>query len=419
MSSRGLDVRYFSFLLIVAVCTALMGLSVTTINADDAPWKLHTITSGPRGADGVDLADVNGDGRADVTSAWEQAGIVTVSLHPGSAVSAPWPTVTVGSGLGGVEDAIFADVDRDGRIDVISACECRKVVIHFAPRDPSQILNPAAWSSTVITGSVGIHRWIKVAVTDIDQDRRLDIVGGGKRDNSPATIGWFRAPADPRNGSAWTYTLMSQVGWTMSLLPLDVDNDKDVDVVLSDRTPIRNPDGTIRRDLRGSRWLENTDRGASWTNHAIGFGQGEHKFLHVVDFDRDGDPDVLDGVSADTYNKTFFRRNSGNWLLWEETPIPQPDGVGHYQDVKTGDMDLDGDTDLVFSYSHADGNLSGVVMMAATPGQDRKRVEISGAPGTKYDNVQLYDVDGDRDLDVITSEQVDQLGVVWYENPAR
>jgi hypothetical protein len=30
----------------------------------------------------------------------------------------------------------------------------------------------------------------------------------------------------------------------------------------------------------------------------------------------------------------------------------------------------------------------------------------------------LSDLDEDGDLDAITSEQVEQLGVIWYENPA-
>jgi hypothetical protein len=33
--------------------------------------------------------------------------------------------------------------------------------------------------------------------------------------------------------------------------------------------------------------------------------------------------------------------------------------------------------------------------------------------------MQVLDLDGDGDLDVITCEEVDQLGVIWYENPAR
>jgi hypothetical protein len=213
--------------------------------------------------------------------------------------------------------------------------------------------------------------------------------------------------------------MISPVAWTMSLQPRDVDADGDADIVLSDRLPIRNPDGTITYELRGTRWAENREAGAVWINHPIGFARGEHKFLHIVDFDGDGVDDVLDGASGPTYNVTFLRRNAGDWTGWEVTPIPQPEQVGHYQDVKTGDIDLDGDLDLAFSYSHAEGDLSGLVWLAAGDGGTWQRGEISGPAGTKFDNVELEDIDGDGDLDAITSEQVEQLGVVWYENPTR
>jgi streptogrisin C len=382
----------------------------------DAPWVRHTIASGWRGADGVQLRDVNGDGRHDVTTAWEQAGLVTVSLHPGSGLeSEPWPTVTIATHLHGVEEAIFADVDGDGNTDVVSACECRRVVVHFGP-EPSRILEPDAWTPIVLPASVDLQRWITAATGDVDGDGRLDIIGGGKA--SPATVGWFRAPTDPRDASAWTYQPMSDVAWTMSLVPRDVDQDQDLDVVLSDKLPIRNPGQPIRYDLRGSRWLENTGGGAGWVNHPIGFGRGEHKFLEITDVDGDGVDDVLDGVSGATYNRTYFRRSLGPWGPWTVTEIPQPDRVGHYQDVMTGDLDLDEDLDLVFSYSHAEGERSGVVWLERATDGGWLRREISGPEGTKYDNVALDDIDGDGDPDVVTSEQIEQLGVVWYENPA-
>jgi hypothetical protein len=211
---------------------------------------------------------------------------------------------------------------------------------------------------------------------------------------------------------------MSPVGWTMSLIPSDVDGDADPDVVLSDRTYIVNPDGTRTYHLRGTRWLENVGAGSDWIHHPIGFARGEHKFLTITDVDGDGRPDVLDGASGATYNTTFVRRHTGDWRTWEATPIPQPANVGHYQDVRADDIDLDGDTDLVFSYSHAAGDLSGVVWLAATADGWERR-EVSGPPGTKFDNVELTDLDGDGDLDAVTSEQVEQLGVVWYANPTR
>lgn len=398
-----------------AVTVCLTAPAAGAVGGAEEPWVLHTITSGPRGADGVNLADVDGDGDLDVTTAWEQAGLVTVSLQPDDDPREPWQTVTVGTRLFGVEDAIFADVDADGHLDVVSACECRRLVVHFGPDDPDLVAQPQAWTSVELTAAADFQRWIKVAVADVDGDNRLDIIGGGKV--NPATVGWLRAPQNPRDGSAWTYTPMSPVAWTMSLVPRDADADGDTDVVLTDRTYIINPDGTRTYHLRGTRWLENTG-GADWVNHPIGFAGGEHKFIRITDFDGDGHDDVLDGASGATYNRSFLRRNLGQWGPWEVTEIPQPADVGHYQDVAVGDVDLDGVTDLVFSYSHAEGDLSGVVWSAATENGWERR-EISGSPGTKYDNVELVDLDGDGDLDVVTSEQIEQLGVIWYENPTR
>jgi hypothetical protein len=411
---------------LAAAAVAVVSLTALVVAQHDAaaesaspvPWNKHTIHSGPRGADGVDLADIDGDGLAEIVSGWEQAGLVTVSFHPGTAGvrdGMPWHTVPVGQRLSGVEDAIFADVDGDGNTDVVSACECRKVVVHFAPRDRSRLREAAAWTSVVISGAAPVHRWMKTAFVDIDDDGRRDIVAGGKA--SPATIGWFRTPADPRNASAWGYTVMSEVGWTMSLTPYDADADGDPDVVMSDRVPIRNADGSVRYDLRGTRWLENVDGGRTWANHRIAFAAGEHKFLRLVDFDGDGITDVLDGASGTSYNRTFLRPGTPRWTSWPApVSIPQPAQVGHYQDVNVGDLDRDGDLDLAFSYSHAEGSLSGVVWLEATGPGTWERNEISGPAGTKYDNVELYDMDGDGDLDAVTSEQIEQLGVVWYEN---
>ena len=47
------------------------------------------------------------------------------------------------------------------------------------------------------------------------------------------------------------------------------------------------------------------------------------------------------------------------------------------------------------------------------------RHEISGLEGVKFDLVPLLDLDGDGDLDVITTEEITNLGIIWYENPGR
>ena len=45
--------------------------------------------------------------------------------------------------------------------------------------------------------------------------------------------------------------------------------------------------------------------------------------------------------------------------------------------------------------------------------------ELSGRDGVKHDLIALVDLDADGDLDVITTEEVHNLGVIWYENPGK
>lgn len=84
-----------------------------------------------------------------------------------------------------------------------------------------------------------------------------------------------------------------------------------------------------------------------------------------------------------------------------------------------GDIDLDGKADIVFSCEGAGGR-SGVMWMSCREAATDRlwdAHEISGAEGSKFDLVQLLDLDGDGDLDVITCEERENLGVIWYENP--
>ncbi|HBM76648.1 MAG TPA: VCBS repeat-containing protein, partial [Verrucomicrobiales bacterium] len=39
--------------------------------------------------------------------------------------------------------------------------------------------------------------------------------------------------------------------------------------------------------------------------------------------------------------------------------------------------------------------------------------------GSKFDLIELIDLDEDGDLDVVTCEELAGLGLIWYENPSR
>ena len=90
--------------------------------------------------------------------------------------------------------------------------------------------------------------------------------------------------------------------------------------------------------------------------------------------------------------------------------------------MASADVDLDGLNDLVFTCEHAEGKI-GVGWLAGTretTSQLRTGHDISGTDhGIKFDLIRMLDLDGDGDLDLLTCEERDNLGVVWYENPTR
>jgi hypothetical protein len=138
-----------------------MNLAIALLLAGQ-PWTRHTIDNSSRGADGVKLIDINGDGRPDVTTAWEEGGAIRVYYNEGRVgVRSEWPRVTVGN-VSSPEDAVFADLDSDLAFDVVSACEGdqRALFIHWAPKSFDRYFDPAAWVTTIIPASRDRMMWM-------------------------------------------------------------------------------------------------------------------------------------------------------------------------------------------------------------------------------------------------------------------
>ncbi len=107
-------------------------LSTEVVDAPGTAWARHTIDGTSQGADGVKLGDLDGDGLPDFVTGWEEGGMVRVYRNPGAAKAREaWPQVTVGE-VRSVEEAIFAEVDGDGRLDVVSGTEgkTRTIYVH-------------------------------------------------------------------------------------------------------------------------------------------------------------------------------------------------------------------------------------------------------------------------------------------------
>ena len=418
----------------------LIGAFNSVTLADDAtsdrgkPWVRHTIDDSSRGADGVKLADVNRDGLQDIVTGWEEGGLTRVYINPGyDRAKDTWPAVTVGR-TKSVEDAQLVDLDNDGQFDVVSCCEgsTRKVFIHWAPSNPDEYMNPDAWTTQSLPEADGRMAWMFCVPMQVDGRHGVDLVVGAK--GSGAEIGWFESPENPRDLKTWRWHPICPAGWIMTLKTIDMDRDGDLDILTTDR----------KADIRACHWLENpgADRvlRTEWKKHVIGGTDTENLFLTVGDLDGDGLDDLVWAVKHGL-GIQFYRRmpdepiegpvvvdSSGRWVQYI---IEMASGTGSCKGVAVGDLNLDGRPDLVYSCESATGDLSGIVWLEFDEGMipqadNYKTHEVSGVPGIKYDRVELLDVDGDGDLDILCCEERETsegnpggLGVFWHENPTR
>jgi len=368
-------------------------------------WPMHVIDDTARGPDGVNLTDVNADGRGDVTACWEEGDITRVYLHPGNLlVRNPWPKATIAR-VPSPEDAVFWDPDNDGAVDVVSCSEGGGIFVHWAPTNVAQYLNESSWQTDAMS-AVPTGQWLTCVAAQIDDTHGIDLICGGKEDKP--VIGYLASPRNPRQTDAWTWHTLRPATWIMTLIASDMDGDGDADILYSDRK------GTTR----GIGWLENTGE-AVWQDHAISRTEeltGDCMFVTQADLDRDGMGDVVAAVKPRTI--IWYRRLNGRGTEWRSHTIHAPSNAGTMKGIACGDIDRDGRTDIVFTCENADGKHGVMWLSYITSPADAywTAYPISGLKGEKFDVVRLVDIDNDGDLDVLTCEEREINAVIWYEN---
>jgi len=423
--------------LLLFVCAALPEpgsvyiATVCGIGPPGTAWPQHLIhQSTLRGSDGQKLADFNGDGNKEVVSSWEQSGVTTLSLHPGcgSAVrnAANWATAEIASQPAN-EGACIADFDLDGRLDIATMSQGGSApIVKFGPALNSDLLDPSDWATMTLTAYSGLGiGWMTCAGADITGDGHIDLILGGETGGVTGELTYVTGPStSKRTAAGWTpRTTIEQSARIMTLIARDIDGDTDIDLLASTRGGANT----------GVFWQQNNGTG-TFTRRNISQSIVAHGNGHVFmlfrpgDIDNDGDDDICASTDAQVLRCMENRDSSGNttgdWLAWSQTFLPHPAPFGNYSAAAIADVNLDTYPDvIVSSFDAAPTTTSGLVVMY---GPNWARGEIEGLTHTvisKWDEIEIDDVDCDGDLDVIAGNSGDEDGIVegtealwWFEN---
>lgn len=369
----------------------------------DGEWTRHVIDAGSRGADGVRLADVNGDGRIDVVTPWEEGGEVRVAYDRGVAASPRWQVEIVGKERS-VEDAVATDLDGDGILEVVAAAEGKARAIRVFTRQHME----GPWTGIDLGDSRNREQFMFALPMDFPATGRVLITGSK---NGKATISqWQPAGGGRRDFANWASHTIRPAGWIMSLQAVDLNADGINDLLVSDRKGVH----------RGVWWFRGTKTGVAREPVLIGGQDVEVMFLTTADFDGDGDLDIA--VAARPQLLLLFENRASDGTDWEARTLalPADAGLGKGVAVETefgqteifvssGPVPEKNRRSIVrFDWNDPTDVMTGDPDLIDTPG---------GTAGIKFDRMELVDMDGDGDRDLLTCEERENLGVIWYERP--
>ncbi len=174
-------------------------------------------------------------------------------------------------------------------------------------------------------------------------------------------------------------------------------------------------DGDGDNDIMlGTRWIENIPNGATHTLHTPGSGTPDRHRL--VDMDNDGDLDVVVSYEDKVNGRVaWYEQGENASEAWAEHPIANVT-MGLSLDV--GDIDGDGDLDVVVG-EHSTQDPSSMSLLVFENGGDADTWKAGTifTGDEHHDGTILFDADGDGDLD-IASIGWTHGRVAVYENPA-
>lgn len=358
----------------------------------------------------VQLVDLDGDKRLDLLGTDMRQGVV-FSGRPQTA-----GTLSAVASIPNPAHVTLADVDRDGRDDLLVAD-----LGDFFPADHTK--GAVIWLRRLETGKFGsywLDGWGRVA--DVEA---ADFNGDGRNDLLVAVFGWRKngqiAVVENRPGKGAQPDFVRHVvdprTGGIHAVPIDLNRDGHMDIV----TVLAQEHETVLAYInKGTKDFTFEQKVIYAAPHPNWGSSG----IELVDFDKDGDLDVL-FTHGDTFDDGFVKPYHGiQWLENTGTYPYVPHTLAQMPGVhraRAADFDGDGDLDIVAGALLAGGSdvdeniLPALVWLEQTkPGAFARHTIEMGFP--RHATLDIGDVDGDGDIDIVTGYfSVDKPAPSWVD----
>lgn len=330
----------------------------------------------------VEVVDLDSDGDLDVVLA--DVGADTVDWYENDGTpSVGWTTHSIRTAFDGADSVAIADVDKDGHPDVIASAVNDDRISWF---------ENSSWTEHNVV--IGIDGPSTVESADLDFDGDPDLIV--TREYSDEVL-WI----ENKGSSLWQRrTIDASFDGAYAAVPFDEDRDGDLDIV------------AVGYNEDSLSWWENQNthrRFAEVDPITVRDELNDPRAVAVADINGDGLQDMVLGGYGDAWLRVYLQLNETAWL---ENSVDT--GVSHYRDVSVGDMDHDGDLDVLAASTTADAIYWWANDGSALPSWTQHTI-LSSFNGAH--TVEPVDLDGDGDLDVVVCAfDADESTIVINDN---
>ena len=286
-----------------------------------APVAIDTTTGG---AVDVTTADLNGNGRVDVLSASMQDDVVAWYENQGDTFSGPRPLDTEAGGAVAVE---AVDLDDDGDTDVVAGHVLDRTVTWYENRGPGQFR-----AGGVVVDSVrGLET---LNISDLDDDGVPDLLVVSYKDSAIT-----RYEPERQAGDSVRFVQRPPVGTNLRE-PIEVHT---ADVVGNGREDVLAGKAGEEPLVLYENRAEGGNQPTFGNKRVLSTGLRTIEEIDTGDIDGDGDLDIF--AAAFESNRVVWFENLGDGTFGPAQPVAT--GVPNVISLTVADVDEDGDVDVL------------------------------------------------------------------------